>query len=247
MKIACLKLHILIALFTAFNTIYLHAQIAEEASATTILADYFDEVYGADERLISGPFYYGAKRGSILGHPYFNDEEWKTGSITIGETLFEDLSLNYDVLINMVIIRFKTISSTDYQVAVRCSKIKNLSIGGQLFVPLPQAADSVLMPLARLMSDGEIQYLVTKRKYLSPSNGSGMKDYLYNERSREYLYHNNELIPFRGKRSLISLVPELKGELKQYAREKMLRLGPKWYDDRALLVDYSNYLLKTRQ
>lgn len=247
MKIVYLKLHVLIALLIAFNVAHLHAQTATEASATAVLAEYFDEVYGTDERLISGPFYYGAKRGSIMGHPYFIEEEWKRGTITIGETLFEELSLNYDVLLNRVIIRFMTLTYTDYQVAVRCANIKKMTIEEQVFIPLPQFADTALMPLARLMSDGEVQYLVTKRKYLSPSNGSGMKDYSYKQNSRQYLYYNNELISFRTRGSLLAIFPDLKGELRQYARDKKLKLGSKQHDDRAIWVDHCNHLLNSRQ
>ena len=247
MKIFCSKLLILTAIFVASALPQLHAQTTQESSATKVLAEYLDEVYGADERLITGPFYYGAKRGSILGHPYFSDEEWKNGTIMIGETLFENLSLNYDILLNKVIVRFMTLTYTDYQVAVRCSNIKKMSIGGDTFVPLPQVADSALMPLARLLSDGEVQYLITKKKYLSPSNGTGMKDYSYRENSRQYLYYNSELISFRTRGSLLALFPELKSELKQYARDKKLKPGAKHYEDRAIWVDHCNYLLKSRQ
>jgi hypothetical protein len=247
MKKTCLNLLVLIALLFACSNANLHAQTPQETSATKVLAEYFDEVYGADERLITGPFYYGAKRGSIMGHPYFSDEEWKSGTITIGETLFDELSLNYDVFLNRVIIRFITLTNTDYQVAVRCSNVDKMSIEGTVFIPLPEAADTSLMPLAMLMSDGEVQYMITKRKYLSPSNGTGMKDYLYRENIRQYLYHNNVLISFRSKGSLLSIFPELKAELKKYARDNKLRLGSKHSDDRAIWVNYCNTLLKTRQ
>ena len=220
------------------------AQGSMEVSESRLLSEYFDNVYGADERLVSGPFYYGAIRGSIQGHPYYFDEDWKTGSVEIGDVRFDNLLLKYDISIDQFILKYITTNNASYQVGLRSGNITKIIVGLHTFVPLPESRDTISVPFAELLSDGKVQYMVTKSKYLVLTNGSGMTDYVYKENLRQYLYTNNQMVPFRGKKALFNLYPELKAQLKQYARKNGLVLGPSKLQDRAKWIDQCNYLLE---
>lgn len=222
-------------------------QAAVEATESSLLSLYFDEVYGADERLVSGPFYYGAMRGSIQGHPYYINEDWKTGSVEIGDIRFENLMLKYDILIKQFILKYITSNSATFQVGLRSGNITRITMGSHTFIPFPGNKDSTAVPFAELMSDGEIKYLITRTKYLVLTNGSGMTDYIYKENIRQFLYTDGQLMPFRGKATLLKLYPELKTELKQYARKNHLQLGMKKYNYRAQWIDHCNYLIGREQ
>lgn len=236
-----------IGLACLLTGITISAQPDYDLSDSQILYSYFDEVYGADEKLVSGPFYYGAITGSIEGHPYFIDEEWKPGYVKIGDIRYDNLLLKYDINIDKVILKYIASNSASFQVGLRSGNITRFTMGDHTFIPYPEVKDSTTVPFAELLSDGEIKYLLVRKKFLMLTNGSGMTDYTYKETVKQYFYRNNELIPFKGRRTLLELYPELKTELKQYARKKGLELRPKKTDDRAEWVNYCNYLLKSGQ
>jgi len=242
-----LLLKVIVIFYFTVARMPLEAQQAAEVNESLILSQYFDEIYGADERLVSGPFYFGAMRGPIQGHPYWFDEEWKIGSVELGETRFDNLLLKYDILINQVILKFITSNNAAYQVGLRSGNITRLTIGTHTFIPFPHIRDSANILFAELLSEGEVQYMLTRNKYLVLTNGSGMADYTYKENVKQYLYSGDQPVPFRGKSALLKLYPGLKSELKQYARKNRLQLGPKKHQDRAKWVDHCNVLLKTSQ
>lgn len=211
--------------------------------ATTLLNTYFDNLYGADDRLITGPFYYGPTRGSILGNPFYDDDTWKDGLIQTTEALFTDLKLKYDIYLNQIILMYTSTDNAVYQVGLRTGNITKATIGEKVFIPLPGIVDSINAPFAELVSDGPLQYLVTRKKYIQISNGSGSSDYEYKEILKQYIFYEGSLIPFVSKRSLYRKFPDLKSDLKKFSRQHNLFLAKKNIEARAKLMDYCNILL----
>lgn len=211
--------------------------------ATTLLNTYFDNLYGADERLITGPFYYGPTRGSIVGDPYYTDDTWKGGSIQTTEALFTDLKLKYDIYLNQIILMYTSTDNAVYQVGLRTGNIIRATIGDKEFIPLPGITDSINAPFAELVSDGPLQYLVTRSKYIQISNGSGSSDYEYKEILKQYLFYEGSLLPFTSKRTLYRKFPGLKSDLKKFSRKNNLFLAKKNIEVRGKLMNYCNILL----
>ena len=73
---------------------------------STEIYNIYNQVYGVDHRLVSGSFYYGPKRGSITGHPFLINNEWKQGSVTSGNLNFKNLWLKFDIETNKLILRY---------------------------------------------------------------------------------------------------------------------------------------------
>jgi hypothetical protein len=208
-----------------------------------LVSQYFDNLYGADERLITGPFYYGPTRGSIQGHPYYYDDLWKEGTIETKDDLFTGLQLKYDNYLNKIILMYTSTDNAVYQVGLRPGNIVRATIGGNEFIPLPGYTDSINTPVAELISDGEVQYLVTRLKTLQITNGSGSSDYVYKENLSQYIFYNGILTPFKGRNSLFRLFPELKEELKRFIRMSNIYPTRKNIAARGNLIDYCNTLL----
>lgn len=202
---------------------------------------YFEQIFGADERLVSGTLYMGATRGAIVGHPYFIDEAWKPGAILIGNTKFDGLRLKYDVAINQVILDCATAGRQNIQIGLRSGHINMIIIGDHVFIPLPHSADSTTITYAELMSDGKIKYLITKEKHLYVKKNETV--YRYRETIKHYFLINDTLIPFRNRKTLFELYPDLKEEMNQFARQNMLTLGRKYPENRAKWINYFNSLI----
>lgn len=219
------------------------AQVQESQSTTDLLSVYFDKVYGDDQRLISGHLYKGAASGSISGHPYYSDDEWKDGMIETADATFPGLKIKYDININRVIIEYISTDNAFRQVGLNPGKIISMSIGGKDFIPLPGTDHHDDLLLAERMSNGQVQYLVTKSKALYLSSLTGSADYEYRESVKQYLYYEDELIPFRNKRTLYKLFPDKKKLLRKYSNKNYLNTSGRRTGDRKMLVDYLNTLL----
>ncbi|MFO7851513.1 MAG: hypothetical protein ACQERS_14090 [Bacteroidota bacterium] len=238
-----LKLICIFLVLSFFTLPPVNAQDKQDISATELLSLYFDNVYGSDERLISGRVYYGPARGSIQGHPYYFDESWKQGNIETEDKNYDGLQLKYDICLNQIILRHISTDNAVYQIGLNSGNILNVKMGNSEFIPLPGTGESTDIPFAELISKGPVQYLITKEKSLEIREGVGSSDYEYKEYMDQYLFYRGNLLAFRSKNTIYRLFPEIKRDLKKYARQNNLFFIRRDVYARKKLVDYCNVLL----
>lgn len=201
-----------------------------------------DPVYGVDQRLISGSLYNGPRRGSITGYAYFIDEAWKKGSVTIGNLTYDNLDLKYDIEKNKIVLKFTNINSSVMQISLKKENIDNFVMNGRLFVPYPGTHEYDTAKFCEVVVSGEMNYLILKTKVLFPLNG-GTTDYIYIEYIKQFLLINNQLIPFKTRRSIYNLYPEHKQELRKYLRSQGIDPMKNRINDRKAMIKYCNQLI----
>lgn len=238
-----LKLSFCCLIFSLTLSYPVISQEQKDQSETELLSLYFDNIFGGDERLISGHIYYGPMKGSIQGHPYYFDDTWKNGIIVTPTEKFEDLQVKYDITINQVILKYTTTDYAVYQIGLNSGNIINLKMAGSEFIPLPGTGGSTDIPFAEVISEGPVMYLVTKAKILDITSSTGSADYEYKEYLRQYLYYDGILKSFRSKKSVYKTFPELKKQLKKYVRQNNLYLIRNRIGERKKMIDYCNTLL----
>lgn len=62
------------------------------------------EIYGVDDELINGYPYYPPDR-QISSHPYFENENWRYGTIYMNGEIYKDIPLKYDLTKDAIIIK----------------------------------------------------------------------------------------------------------------------------------------------
>jgi hypothetical protein len=241
------NLRSLTLLFLVPLTIPWHTNAQTVSTETGMIKAYLYQLFGTDESLVTGTLYIGPARGSIEGSPFFIDSRWKTGSVRVENRVFDDVSLRYDVEINQFILSCATATLNNVQIGLRSTAIERITMEDRVFIPMPLSTDSTIITYAELLSEGKINYLVTRKKYLVLTNGSGMTDYIYREIIKQYLWYNNELVNFRRKSDLLDLLPGLKSEINQHTRQNRLKYKRKNLTDRALIIDYCNSILNQQQ
>lgn len=235
---------IILLIFIPLN-LYTVAQ-DKTMSRSAEIAAYYDLVYGADQRLISGAYYYGPLRGTIFGNPYYFDSEWKKGSVFINGVLFENLDLKYDIEKNMLAINFSTIHNSEYQIALNNEKIEYFYIGDRLFKPYPGSNQYDKMKFCEVMTEGRISYYVLKTKFLNVSSEAQNNAYQYKIETKQFLIKDSLVFNFKNRRDLFKLVPENKTAIKKFKREKGHFFLQKYISDRSEIVSYSNSLVKDK-
>ncbi|HCC71400.1 MAG TPA: hypothetical protein DEQ09_09665 [Bacteroidales bacterium] len=211
--------------------------------ATEILFEYFDNIYGDDERLVSGHIYTGPARGSIKGHPYYFNDKWKEGSVKTSNAVFNGLKIKYDIYINHVILEYTSKDNSVRQVGLNTGNIVSVNIAGAEFIPLPEINNPFDLYLAEVICQGMVQYMVAKRKKLEISNTSGSYDYEYKKYVKQYLYYDGSLIPYRGKRTLYKIFPDKKRLIRKFNNKNSYKKSGNRIEDSKRLIDYFNTLL----
>ncbi len=200
-----------------------------------------DPVFGVDQRLVSGSYYYGPNTSSISGNPYYIDETWKRGSVTIGNLTYDTLDLKYDIERDQLVLKFTNVHHAIIQISLITENINRFVMNDRLFIPYPGIHKQGSIQFCEVVVSGEINYLVLKNKILMLSKG-GVADFMYQEYVKQFLLVNDRLIPFK-RPVLFNLYPEHKQELKRYLRSQGLYLGRKRINDRKAIVEYCNRLV----
>jgi hypothetical protein len=204
---------------------------------------HLDPVYGVDQRLVSGPLYNRILPSSVIGNPYFIDEEWKKGSVEFEDAVFENLSLRYDIEVNRIVLQFTNTHGSNMQIALENTAVKSMTIDGRRLVPFPGKIGTDSTIFCEEVAGGEMSYLVLRSRMMAVQNGPGNRGYYYKENVSQWLLSDSLLVPFRSKKNIYRLCPEYKQEIKQYMRSEKIYPSRWRMDDRAALVRFCNTLL----
>lgn len=214
---------------------------SKPVSSHDILKD-MDVIYGADQRLASGPLYSTPPTGSVSGHPYYIDKEWKNGKVVLDNIVYDSLLLKYDIEKDELILNTINLNNKPLQVCLKTGSVTEFQLGNKYFVRHPYWKKPEQKVFYELAAGGDIDYLLLKTKEMQMTN-TGINDFKYKEYLKSYLLKDGEMIRFRTKRSLFRLVPEHKDALKRFISRETLFLGRKNIKDRARLINYYNSLI----
>jgi hypothetical protein len=202
-----------------------------------------DKLFGVDQRLVSGNFYIGARSGSVTGHPYYFDEKWKKGSVTIDGIKFEDLLLKFDIVSNSVVLNTYNLNNSSTHLCLNKEKISEFSMNRVKFIRLPRENRDKKIIFAQLCSEGSIDFLLVIDKDMVTAN-IGSTDFKYMDFYQNYLGYKGQIIKFKNIRTLFKLFPEFKSEIKKYLSGNNLTTRKKETHNRTMLVNYCNSLIR---
>ncbi len=229
-----------ILLLTLFVS-QLYSQVKEKTISSSQISSIIEKVSGPDPRLVSGKLYRGARQGSIAGHPYYIDESWKQGYVIIDSLHFDNLLLKYDILENKLVLNTVNISNSTVLLCLNLENTKRFGMNGHNFIPFPPEKDNPERRFCESVVEGTLSYLILKRKELKIEGGA--VDYIYETHEDPYLLFNNEMFKFRSRRTMFTLFPDLKDELKKFIRQENLTYIRKRSGYLSRLTEYCNTLL----
>jgi hypothetical protein len=199
---------------------------------------YFDAIFGVDQRLISGDFYYEPLYNTyrVSGHPFLIDDTWKNGSVVVEGTEYSNLSMKIDLESTSAVIRFTDIYGSDLQVRLNNDNADLIRIGDITMIPLRDKE----MLFYEVYAQGDLSYLVQRKKRLIEGAGRVSSDYLYFEFSRQFLQFKGRLIPLKGIKTFYKMFPEFKDELKAFRKKNSIVISKDSHDKIRELVNFCN-------
>jgi len=96
------------------------------------LKDYFDHSYGADYNLWNGKEYY-IRYYNTEGHPFFNSDQFRKGSLLINGIRYEDVTIKYDLVDQHIILQQTAFSGIKVHLVLTSEFIDEFTIDGKLF------------------------------------------------------------------------------------------------------------------
>lgn len=195
--------------------------------------------------LYNGPEYvnYAMRYAARVGHQFFLTPEPQPGSALYRAQPFDNLQLQYDVVLDQVVIKQPTSPLT---LRLVNEKLDRFTIAGHRFEKLQ--ADTTAGGLAatgyyEVLAEGPVQLLARRAKRQLERIESRVVRAEFVKADRLYAYRNGRYYPFNSKSAVQKLLADREPEIRAYMRQNKLKLNKKQFENSVLaLVSYYNQL-----
>ncbi len=186
-------------------------------------AERVDQTYGADQLLINGEQYYNRHR-QVQGHPYFRDDQFEKGTVTIRGKVYEEVELKYNLLSQLIEIEYTTFSGAVNRLIAVDKHLDAFSLGEYVFKKME--INGIPARFYQLISNDRITCYVYWEKELT---AAGELDAYSNKFTRQkpsyWLDMNGQRAVFTRVKSFAALFPEERQkEIKKLVRRQGVSL-----------------------
>lgn len=202
--------------------------------------------YGLDQDLINGFQYYNKHRFST-GHPYFQLNQFRKGSISIGGEVFTDVSLKYDIYTQNVELEYKKFSGGNNQVITVFDRVDAFILEKHQFQKL--SFEGGPAKYYQVVSSPCFTIYVFWEKDLLPLNGSTTNVEQFTEAKHSlWLELDGALSPFSSRKDFSECFPEEdQKEIKRLLSRNQFRFRTAQVDEIIHNVESVCKLLKERE
>ena len=184
--------------------------------------------YGLDHELVSG-FQYYVRFAQYKGDPFFPEDAFLDGSVSIRGSQYEDVRLKYDCFSQFLVMEY-----TDSRGGYNLLKLNNAHIdsfwlGTHYFQKLSLLGEEPLF--YQVISSGQVRCYIHWRKNIQSINNSTPYTHVYTRPfGSYYLNYGGSIQAFRNKKIFISIFPEsIRPDIEKYLRNQhfsLKRAGP---------------------
>lgn len=196
-----------------------------------------DRVYGLDQLLYNGKQYTYFLPPGTGGHQFLFSPDYFVGEVTINGKSFEGITLNYDIFNQQLLLRYANESGAFNIIEISKAWLESFRLGDKDFQYLTFDDGPRFY---QVLGDGPLFILYYWRKELELDASHGATFFTFSPSLKnQYVLAGDKLLPFRNKRSLISLFdPGHKQEIRNYIHRKKIKL--KEASDQAMteLINY---------
>ena len=205
----------IISFFLLFNLAFISAQ---QSGIKT------DDVYGSDPLLYNGRHYTFFLPSSTGGNQYFSGREFEIGSATIRGVTYNDLSLNYDIYNQHLILQYKNNIGATSLIIISDAWLESFSFKDINFEMI--SSSDTLKQIFQVLGVGPNRILYSWGKKLKLDNIQGSKNYIFSAATREMnVYTGKQILRFRNNKTFYSLFdPDKRIAIKGYLRKNNINV-----------------------
>jgi hypothetical protein len=219
-----------------FLLLLLLAMISNTAISQS-LSDNHDPVYGYDPLLYNGRMYYFYQPGTG-GTQYLHENFDPQGTITFRGVTFSNLSINYDVYNQLLVLKYKDAIGSNKLIEVSYAWLESFTLGGYSFEYISESNSTRRIYQVLGSGNKKILYFYRKDMLLHNQTISGL--YYFSKTIKEkYVFNDNHIVKFNTNKSfLAAFSPAQQVLIKKYIRKQNINV--KKAND-AILTDLINY------
>ncbi len=236
-------------LLASFLLVTLTGQIRSQAIATSepkldSLLQYVHQKYGLNQELYSGTQYY-QRYTMYYGHPYFPENSFCEGSISLHGETYDGVRLKYDIYSQQVVLEYTDLENRYNQLIIDSTRIESFSLEGYLFKKMAMPEGETLF--YQVFDSGPVAAYV----HWSKTATTYSSDLQYTHRFSKpdltcYVGYNGQIQPINNRQSFASIFPEsLLRPLRKYFRKEKLSFREAEPEDLQHLVQFVADLLNS--
>jgi len=212
---------------------------------TPILAQNILEdtpIYGLNPILYNGQVYNYFPSAGVKGHQYFEQKDFIEGRISIRGTYYEKVLLNYDILNQQLILKYKDPQGSNRLLMVSKAWMEKFSIADKEF-SLIQAAENQKL-IVQTLNSGQIQLHLNWTKKLSADISFVSESYTFDKKKQTlYLTYKNNLKEYKSTKDILSFLDvEDQTKVKLFIKQNKFKTKTKAQDQLIKLLNYCNQL-----
>jgi hypothetical protein len=194
--------------------------IARHNSVLVALQTYQNAISG-NAKVFNGVDYVNplAKK-RVKGHPNFESEDWMEGFILYEGQLYENVALQYNLLLNKVLIENVQSHAT---IELSNNLIGRFGINGHTFVQLPSGIDAEPQDMFYdLLYDGGVKVYVKRFKTIKETPDQKVMVTEFLEKRKLYLFKEGRYIAINNKKAALNAFEDHKQEMKKTLSQNRL-------------------------
>ena len=242
-----LSLHrVLFSLLLSFIlSAYLSAQPSGSADPKKdSLTRYIQMKYGLDQELFNG-FQYYKRYVKYKGDPFFPEDVFYDGSVTVKGVEYEHVRLKYNSYSQFLVLEYTDFNGRYNQLRISSIHIDSFQLGAFGFQKLTLFGEEPLF--YQVVSAGNLTCYIHWTKNIHATSDDLQYTYEYTKALGNYYVNNEEGIQsFNNRKTFISIFPDpVQGEINKYFRNQSLSFREAGPDDIQKLIVYLSQLKDT--
>jgi hypothetical protein len=204
-----------------------------------------DPVYGYDPLLYNGKIYDFYPVAGTEGTQYLFDTFDSLGSVTIRGVTYDNLSLNYDIYKQLLVLKYKNVAGSQSFIEISYAWLEEACLWKNNFEPYTATNSTKRLYQVLGNADKKILYYWSKELWLEDQKIS-KNHYFSSARKDMFVFTNNQLISFKTNAGFVkSFSPKQQSFIKSYMRS--FKINVRKANDLIMtdLINYCNSLFGT--
>jgi len=213
----------LFLLFVSFSlSAYLNAQpLKSTGPDNDSLSRYIQMKYGLDQELFNG-FQYYKRLVKYKGDPFFPEDSFYEGSVSIKGVAYENVRLKYNSYSQFLILEYTDFEGRYNQLRLNNAQIDSFRLGAHGFQKLSLLGEEPLF--FQVINSGPVSCYIHWAKDIHATSDDLDYTYEYTKPlSTNYISYLGEIQTFTNRKSFLSCFPEsMHSEIKKYSKLQRL-------------------------
>ncbi len=208
------------------------------------LSWYIEMKYGLDQELFNGIQYYKTNV-QYKGNPYFPEDVFYNGSVTLRGTRYDNVLLKYDSYSQQLILKYTDFKDRINLLIINSIHLDSFCLGTHCFQKLSLSDDGVLF--YQVIKAEPVSCYIYWRREIHSLNYDFQYTHEYSSPiGTYYIRYMGEFHPIANRKEILGIFPEsTQPELKSYLRQEHFRFrkaGPKEIQN---LLNFISSLIET--